>query len=94
MARKVLWILLLAAFLVGLPSQLVILVEDPGAYPYIVAAERRSADVRRAMRYHGTDVAYSEDGRTWFFRDRDGRQCRLFTKDCLASLASKGNGAS
>jgi hypothetical protein len=72
-------VLILAALLVIAPSQLVIVVEDPGSFPYIMAAGRQSAEVRRAMRYHGTGVAFA-DGPTWYFRNKDGKVCRLFNK--------------
>ncbi len=93
MAQKLLRVLLLAALFVALPSQLVVVVEDPGSYPYIMAAKRQKAAVRRAMRYHGTDQAFC-DGSTWYFRDRDGNTCRLFTKAYLSATSGQADGAS
>jgi hypothetical protein len=78
--------ILLAALFIALPSQLVVLVEDPGSFPYIAAARRQSVVVRRAMRYHGTGRAFS-DGLIWYFHDRDGKLCRLFTRNCRRSIS-------
>jgi hypothetical protein len=90
---QMLRVVLFAILLVGLPSQLEILVEDFGSYPYILAAKRQSATIRRAMRYHGTCQAFS-DGSTWFFRDRDGKLCRLFTASCRRSVVGHPDEAS
>jgi len=81
-------VLLFVAFLVLLPSQFVILVEDPGTYPYILAAQRQSAAVQKAMRFHGTTQAYS-DGTTWYFHDTRGKVCRLFNRSYQTSAVSR-----
>lgn len=86
---KALRTLLMASFLIALPSQLVIVVEDPGNYPYILAAKRQAAVVEKAMRYHGTTQAYS-DGTTWYFRNPEGKVCRLFTASFKPDASSSG----
>jgi hypothetical protein len=83
---QMLRVLLFVTLFVALPSQLVIVVEDPGSYPYILAAKRQKAAIRQAMRYHGTNQAFS-DGTTWYFRDRNGNTCRLFTAACRRATA-------
>jgi hypothetical protein len=86
-------VVLFALLIVCLPSQLVILVEDPGNYPYILAAKRQSAAVKEAMRYHGTTEAYS-DGTNWYFHNEDGKVCRLFTAACQSTVAGRSDKAS
>ena len=82
---RILHVLLFTAFIVSVPSQPAFLIEDPGTYPYTMAARRQAATVRLAMRYHGTTGAFG-DGQRWFFR-REGTTCRLFTPACRRTLA-------
>ncbi|MFH0810928.1 MAG: hypothetical protein V2A77_10760 [Pseudomonadota bacterium] len=89
---RALRVALFALAFVAMPAELVILVEDPGIYPYIMAAQGRGSDVSRAMRYHGTILAFSE-GDTWYFRNPHGKVCRLFNQGYLKA-ASHINDAS
>jgi hypothetical protein len=88
MARRVWRAVLVAVLLVVVPSPLALVVEDPGSYPYVMAARREAEMVCRAMRYHGAQAAWTE-GLGWFFHNREGRECRLFTDDCVARLRQK-----
>ena len=39
-----------------------------------------SGEVKRLMKYHGTETAFQDNGRVWFY-DKKGRRCELKWKE-------------